>query len=125
MSPVLFTVIYLLCVVMCLAIGTMLAWQLWSVAIGETAVESYDHEYYRKVASSRGEVCLETQLTPNLVLHLSQTFQNSYDLGFALFSASSTIVPPISLLQEIKEPRALSQYWDRWIVCTHSPLPVL
>ena len=64
MSPVLFTIIYLLCVVMCLAIGTMLAWQLWSVAIGETAVESYDHEYYRKVASSRGEVSLQTQLPP-------------------------------------------------------------
>jgi palmitoyltransferase len=94
MSPVLFTVIYLLCVVMCLAIGTMLAWQLWSVAIGETAVESYDHEYYRKVASSRGEVCLETQMPPNLVLHLSQTFQNSYDLGFAL----SLLVAPSSLL---------------------------
>ncbi|KAI0300409.1 zf-DHHC-domain-containing protein [Russula brevipes] len=63
-SPILFTIIYLICVVMCLAIGTMLAWQLWSVSIGETAVESYDHEYYRKVATSRGE-----------------TFQNSYDLG--------------------------------------------
>jgi len=49
---------------MCLAIGTMLAWQLWSIAIGETAVEGYDHEYYRNIASSRGE-----------------TFQNSYDLG--------------------------------------------
>ena len=44
---------------MCLAITTMLAWQLWSVAVGETAVENYDHEYYRKVASSRGEVCIE------------------------------------------------------------------
>jgi hypothetical protein len=59
MSPLLFTIIYLVCIVMCLAISTMLAWQLWSVAIGETAVESYDHEYYRKVASSRGEVCLK------------------------------------------------------------------
>jgi palmitoyltransferase len=58
-SPILFTIIYLVCLVMCLAVGTMLAWQLWSVAVAETAVESYDHEYYRKVASSRGEVCLE------------------------------------------------------------------
>lgn len=37
----------------------MLVWQLWSVAAGETAVENYDHGYYRKIASSRGEVCLE------------------------------------------------------------------
>ena len=59
MSPLLFTIIYLLCVMMCLAISTMLAWQLWGVAVGETAVENYDHEYYRKVASSRGEVRLE------------------------------------------------------------------
>jgi palmitoyltransferase len=59
MSPLLFTIIYLMCIMMCLAVGTLFAWQLWSVAIGETAVENYDHEYYRKVASSRGEVCLE------------------------------------------------------------------
>ncbi|KAI0272925.1 zf-DHHC-domain-containing protein [Russula aff. rugulosa BPL654] len=64
MSPLLFTIIYLMCIMMCLAVGALFAWQLWSVAIGETAVENYDHEYYRKVASSRGE-----------------TFQNSYDLG--------------------------------------------
>lgn len=71
MSPILFTIIYLLCIVMCLAVGTMLVWQLWSVAVGETAVENYDHEYYRKVASSRGEVCLRTQLPPNLVTRLT------------------------------------------------------
>ncbi|KAH9998019.1 DHHC palmitoyltransferase-domain-containing protein [Russula vinacea] len=64
-SPILFTIIYFVCLVMCLAVGTMLAWQLWSVAVAETAVESYDHEHYRKVATSRGE-----------------TFQNSYDLGW-------------------------------------------
>jgi len=63
-SPVLFTIIYLLCIVMCLAIATMLAWQLKSVAVGETAVETYDHEHYSKIAASRGE-----------------SFQNSYDLG--------------------------------------------
>ena len=125
MSPILFTVIYLLCIVMCLAVGMMLAWQLWSVAVAETAVENYDHEYYRSVASSRGEVCLSTQLAPDLVLHLSQTFQNSYDLGFALFPASSVVIPPTSLLQEIKEPRTLFQYRNRWIVRTHLPLPVL
>jgi len=59
MSPLLFTIIYLLCIMMSLAISTMLAWQLWSVAVGETAVENYDHEYYRKVATDRGEVRLE------------------------------------------------------------------
>jgi palmitoyltransferase len=59
MSPIVFTIVYLVCIVMCLAVGTLLTWQLWSVSIGETAVESYDHEYYRKVATSRGEVCLE------------------------------------------------------------------
>ncbi len=74
--------IYLVSIVMCLAIGTMLAWQLWSVAVGETAVENYDHEHYRKVASSRGEVCLEYSCRARLTL--SQTFQNSYDLGFVL-----------------------------------------
>jgi len=63
-SPVLFMIIFLLCIVMCLAVGTMLIWQLSSVAVGETAVEAYDHEHYRKIAGSRGE-----------------SFQNSYDLG--------------------------------------------
>ncbi|KAI0004627.1 zf-DHHC-domain-containing protein [Russula compacta] len=63
-SPIIFTTIYFLCIVMWLAIGTILAWQLWSIAVAETAVESYDYEYYREVAASRGE-----------------TFQNSYDLG--------------------------------------------
>ena len=59
MSPILFTIVYFVCLVMCLAVGTMLAWQLWSVVVAETAVESSDHQYYRKVATSRGEVCLE------------------------------------------------------------------
>lgn len=57
MSPVVFTVIYFLCVVMCLAIATMLAWHLWGVSVGETAVESQDHEHYRTIATSRGDVC--------------------------------------------------------------------
>jgi hypothetical protein len=67
MSPIVFTLIYFLCIVMCLAVGTMLTWHLWGVAVGETAVESHDHEHYQRVAESRGEA-----------------FQNSYDLGFAL-----------------------------------------
>ncbi|KAA1469854.1 zf-DHHC-domain-containing protein [Dentipellis sp. KUC8613] len=61
---VLYMVMYMLSVVMCLAVGTMLAWHLWSVAQGETSVENHDHEHYRKVAKTRGE-----------------TFVNSYDLG--------------------------------------------
>jgi len=64
MSPIIFTIIYFLCLVMCLAVGTMFTWHLWGVAVGETAVESQDHEHYHRVALSRGE-----------------TFQNSYDLG--------------------------------------------
>ena len=50
---------------MCLAVGAMFTWQVWSVAIGETAVESYDYQYYRKVATSRGEVCHEYCYIPN------------------------------------------------------------
>ncbi|KAH9971946.1 zf-DHHC-domain-containing protein [Lactifluus volemus] len=63
-SPIVFTIIYFICIAMCLAIATMLVWHLWSVSVGETAVESHDHEHYYKIAASRGE-----------------TFQNSYDLG--------------------------------------------
>ena len=47
---------------MCLAVGTMLIWHLWGVAVGETAVESQDHEHYQRVAVSRGE--------PSTVVHL-------------------------------------------------------
>jgi palmitoyltransferase len=71
MSPILFTIVYLICIVMCLAVGTMLAWQLWSVSIGETAVEGYDHEHYRKIATSRGEVCLEFSYFPSLSENLA------------------------------------------------------
>lgn len=54
----LFAVTYMLSAVMGIAVGIMLGWQLWSVAIGETAVEMHDHEVYRKMAKSRGEVTL-------------------------------------------------------------------
>ncbi|TFY74070.1 hypothetical protein EWM64_g9943 [Hericium alpestre] len=59
-----YIITYMLSVVMCLAVFTMLAWHLWSIAQGESSVENHDHEHYRKVAASRGE-----------------TFVNSYDLG--------------------------------------------
>ncbi len=74
MSPIIFTVIYFLCIVMCLAVGTMLVWHLWGVAVGETAVESQDHEHYQQVARSRGEVCLLYQFSipPNFVLDLPE-----------------------------------------------------
>lgn len=48
---------YILAAVMCLAVGIMAAWHLWSVAIGETSCEGHDFEIYRKLAKSRGEVC--------------------------------------------------------------------
>ena len=75
MSPIVFTVVYFLCLVMCLAVGTMLTWHLWGVAVGETAVESQDHEHYQRVALSRGEVCLVYKLSilPNFCPRPSRT----------------------------------------------------
>ena len=55
---------YILCVVVCFAVSVMLGWHLYSVAIGETAVEGHDHDAYRRMAKERGDV-----------------FINSYDLG--------------------------------------------
>ncbi|KAJ7500311.1 DHHC palmitoyltransferase-domain-containing protein [Mycena galericulata] len=55
---------YILAAVMFLAVGIMFSYHLWTVASGETTVESQDHEVYRRVAKSRDE-----------------TFVNSYDLG--------------------------------------------
>ena len=91
---------------MCLAIATMLAWQLWSISIGETAVESYDHEYYRKVASSRGEVCLDNDCPTSS----SDSLTDIPELlrpGVCVFIAYKTIIRPISFLQEVKESPAL------------------
>lgn len=62
----LFSLVYILSVVLCLAVFVMLSWHLWAIAKGETSVESHDHDVYRKVASERG-----------------QDFINSYDLGYA------------------------------------------
>jgi hypothetical protein len=90
---------YLMCIVMCLAISTMLAWQLWSVAAGETAVENYDHEYYRKVALSRGEVCLER----SWLLSSSDTLADLPKLlrpRVRSFIAPKTSSLPILLLQK-------------------------
>lgn len=56
MPATLFVMIYILCVVLCFAVGVMLTFHLWGVAKGETSVEGQDHEHYSKVAKSRGEV---------------------------------------------------------------------
>lgn len=55
---------YILAVVMFFAVTVMGGYHLWSIANAETTVESQDHEHYRKIAKSRGDV-----------------FVNSYDLG--------------------------------------------
>ncbi|GLB40770.1 putative DHHC palmitoyltransferase family protein [Lyophyllum shimeji] len=59
-----FIITYLLSVVLCLAVGIMLAYHLYGVARAETNVEGQDFEVYRRKARERGE-----------------TFVNSYDLG--------------------------------------------
>ncbi|KAH7903924.1 DHHC palmitoyltransferase-domain-containing protein [Hygrophoropsis aurantiaca] len=59
-----FILTYMLSVVLCLAVGIMLAWHVWGVARGETSVEAQDHEVYRRVATARDD-----------------TFVNSYDVG--------------------------------------------
>jgi len=64
MPRIFFVVSYLLSVVMCIAVLSMLLWHLWGVGRGETSVEAQDHAVYRKIAKTRGE-----------------TFINSYDLG--------------------------------------------
>lgn len=52
-----FSLIYILSGVLCLAVGIMLSWHVWSICQAETSVESHDHGIYRKVAKERGQVC--------------------------------------------------------------------
>ncbi|KAF9559286.1 zf-DHHC-domain-containing protein [Agrocybe pediades] len=61
---IMFAMIYILCIVLCFAVGVMLTYHLYGVSWGETTVEAQDHEEYRKKAKSRHE-----------------DFVNSYDLG--------------------------------------------
>ncbi|KAF4615737.1 hypothetical protein D9613_012465 [Agrocybe pediades] len=61
---IMFAMIYILCIVLCFAVGVMLTYHLYGVSWGETTVEAQDHEQYRKKAKSRHE-----------------DFVNSYDLG--------------------------------------------
>jgi len=55
---------YILSAVLCLAVGVMLMFHLWTISHGETSVESQDNDVYGRIAKSRGE-----------------SFVNSYDLG--------------------------------------------
>ena len=63
---------YILCIVLCFAVGVMLSWHMYGVMWGETSVEAQDHEQYRRRAKERDE-----------------EFVNSYHLGcvIAFFSA--------------------------------------
>ena len=53
-----FVLTYILSAVLCFAVGIMLAYHIWTISLGETSVEGQDHEVYRKVAKSRGDVSL-------------------------------------------------------------------
>ena len=53
-----FAMLYILSAVLCFAVGVMLAYHLYGVAYGETAVEAQDHEQYRRQARQRDEVYL-------------------------------------------------------------------
>lgn len=66
---------------MFLAVGIMLSFHLWTVAHGETTVESHDHEVYRKIAKSRDEVRRFHLVVMARLTSFLQTFVNSYDLG--------------------------------------------
>ena len=51
-----FTLIYVLSVVICFAVGVMLTYHLYEIAYGETGVESQDNDVYRRQAKERNEV---------------------------------------------------------------------
>jgi palmitoyltransferase len=53
---VIFILFYILAAVMAFAVGVMCAYHVWTVSSGETTVEAQDHEVYRNMATSRGEV---------------------------------------------------------------------
>lgn len=52
-----FLLIYILAGVIGLALVFMGGYHLWSAAVGETSVESQDHDVYRRMAKRRGDVC--------------------------------------------------------------------
>ena len=51
-----FAMIYILSVVLCFAVGVMLAYHFYGIIYGETSVEAQDHEVYRRQAKARNEV---------------------------------------------------------------------
>ncbi|KAF9533983.1 DHHC palmitoyltransferase-domain-containing protein [Crepidotus variabilis] len=64
-SPeILFSLVYILAMVMCFAVGVMFAWHMYGITSGETSVELQDHDTYRQKAKERKE-----------------EFVNSYNLG--------------------------------------------
>jgi len=93
-----FLLCYILAVVICLALFVMCGWHVWSIAQGETTVESHDFEGYRKMARSRGD-----------------TFINSFDLGprknlQLFFNVGPTGYPLYTLLL----PLRTAPYTDGW-----------
>lgn len=64
-----YAMIYILSIVLCFAVGVMLAYHLYGICWGETSVEGQDHEEYRRKAKERNEVRL-LQPTVGLVLNL-------------------------------------------------------
>ncbi|KAF9037640.1 zf-DHHC-domain-containing protein [Panaeolus papilionaceus] len=59
-----FAMMFILSIVLCFAVGVMLAYHLYGIMAGETSVEAQDNEEYKKNAEARGDV-----------------FVNSYDVG--------------------------------------------
>ncbi|KAH8112627.1 zf-DHHC-domain-containing protein [Phellopilus nigrolimitatus] len=60
---VIYSLIYILSFVLCLAVGIMLTWHLWSICSGETSVENHDHDVYRKYAKERGQQIIHSGLS--------------------------------------------------------------
>jgi len=56
---IMYAMIYILSVVLCLAVGAMLAYHLWGITSGATLVESEDHEEYCRKYKERGEVSFQ------------------------------------------------------------------
>jgi len=93
-----FILIYVLALALGFAVSIMLAWQLYLISSGETAVENYDNDRYTKVAKQRGT-----------------EFINSFDLGrrknLTLFF---NIGPSGYPLWTLFVPVRLPPYTDGW-----------
>ena len=70
-----YAMIYILSIVLCFAVGVMLAYHLYGIAWGETSVEGQDHDEYRRKAKERNEVCLFNQLLLFDILNLFPAFR--------------------------------------------------